>query len=204
VTESETTFSRKVTVSILLLFLVACSFLAYSSLLQDLLSQDLQIKSLLAATGAAAPIVFVLATAMLTAVGMPRLIFCSVAGAIFGFSWGFVWSQLGTLLGAYSIFLFARWSGRAYIQQWFPKIESWSKPIGQKGWLSVLLIRQLPVGGLYNDILLGLSTVRSIDFWIGSAIGFLPLGVTATLVGAGVVNADLSQIAHYFAQLVEL
>ena len=50
---------------------------------------------------------------------------------------------------------------------------------------------------LYNDILLGMSTVSHCDFWIGSALGFLPLGVTATLVGAGAIQADISHLAQY-------
>jgi len=55
----------------------------------------------------------------------------------------------------------------------------------------------LPISGLYNDILLGMSTVSHSDFWIGSALGFLPLGVTATLVGAGAIQADMSHLAQY-------
>jgi uncharacterized membrane protein YdjX (TVP38/TMEM64 family) len=58
-------------------------------------------------------------------------------------------------------------------------------------------MRQLPISGLYNDILLGLSTVSHCDFWIGTALGFLPLGVTATLVGAGAIQADISHLAQY-------
>lgn len=193
------TLSRKIAGGSLLLVVVACGLLIYFTPLIDLLRQDQQVKSWLYATGYAAPAVFTLATALLTAVGMPRLIFCSVAGLVFGFTWGFVWSHLGTLLGAYTTFLFARWSGRAYILHRFPKIRAWSEPIEERGWLSVLLIRQLPVSGLYNDILLGLSTVGHGDFWIGTALGFLPLGVTATLIGAGVVQADMTQLAQYLA-----
>ena len=193
------TFSRKIAGSSLLLLVVVCSLLIYSTPMKDLLGEDQQVKSWLAATGSAAPAVFTLATALLTAVGMPRLLFCSVAGLVFGFTWGFVWSHLGTLLGAYATFLFARWSGRAYILQRFPRIKAWSEPIQQRGWLSVLIIRQLPVSGLYNDILLGLSSVGHGDFWIGSAFGFLPLGVAATLIGAGVVKADMAQLAQYLA-----
>ena len=58
-------------------------------------------------------------------------------------------------------------------------------------------MRQLPISGLYNDILLGMSTVSHGDFGIGTSLGFLPLGVTATLVGAGAIQADLSHIAQY-------
>jgi uncharacterized membrane protein YdjX (TVP38/TMEM64 family) len=42
-----------------------------------------------------------------------------------------------------------------------------------------------------------MSSVSHCDFWIGSALGFLPLGVTATLVGAGAIQADIYHLAQY-------
>ena len=195
--ESTNTLSKKLAIGSLLIVVVGCSFLIYSMPLKDVLNQSQQIKSWLAETGYAAPAVFTLAAALLTAIGMPRLLLCTLAGVIFGFTWGFVWSHFGTLLGAYGTFIFARWSGREYVQQKFPKIIALSQATQARGWRSVLFMRQLPISGLYNDILLGMSTVSHCDFWIGSALGFLPLGVTATLVGAGAIQADMSHLAQY-------
>jgi uncharacterized membrane protein YdjX (TVP38/TMEM64 family) len=197
VAESTNTLSKKLAIGSLLILVVGCSFLIYSMPLKDVLNQSQQIKSWLAETGYAAPAVFTLAAALLTAIGMPRLLLCTLAGVIFGFTWGFVWSHFGTLLGAYGTFIFARWSGREYVQQKFPKIIALSQATQARGWRSVLFMRQLPISGLYNDILLGMSTVSHCDFWIGSALGFLPLGVTATLVGAGAIQADISHLAQY-------
>ena len=195
--ESTNRLSKKLAIGSLLIVVVGCSFLIYSMPLKDVLNQSQQIKSWLAETGYAAPAVFTLSAALLTAIGMPRLLLCSLAGVIFGFTWGFVWSHFGTLLGAYGTFIFARWSGREYVQQKFPKIIALSQATQARGWRSVLFMRQLPISGLYNDILLGMSTVSHCDFWIGSALGFLPLGVTATLVGAGAIQADISHLAQY-------
>ncbi len=194
---STNTLSKKIAMGSLLIAVVGCSLLIYSMPLKDVLNQSQQIKSWLAETGYAAPAVFTLAAALLTAVGMPRLLLCSLAGVIFGFAWGFALSHFGTVLGAYGTFIFARWSGRELVQQKFPKIIALSKSTQAKGWRSVLFMRQLPISGLYNDILLGMSTVSHCDFWIGTALGFLPLGVTATLVGAGAIQADISHLAQY-------
>ena len=189
--------SKKIAIGSLLIAVVGCSLLIYSMPLKEVLYQSHQIKSWLAVTGYAAPAVFTLAAALLTAIGMPRLLLCSLAGVIFGFTWGFVWSHFGTLLGAYGTFIFARWSGRDYVQQKFPKIIALSQATQARGWRSVLFMRFVPISGLYNDILLGMSSVSHCDFWIGSALGFLPLGVTATLVGAGAIQADMSHLAQY-------
>ncbi len=195
--ESTSMLSKKIAMGSLLIAVVGCSFLIYSLPLKDVLNQSHQIKLWLTETGYAAPAIFTLAAALLTAIGMPRLLLCSLAGVVFGFTWGFVWSHFGTLLGAYGTFIFARWSGREFVQQKFPKIIALSQGTQARGWRSVLFMRQLPISGLYNDILLGLSTVSHSDFWIGSALGFLPLGVTATLIGAGAIQADMSHLAQY-------
>ncbi len=194
---SKNTLSRKIAFVILFFAVAGSSFLIYSVPLKDVLNQSHQIKSWLAEAGYAAPAVFTLAAALLTAIGMPRLLLCSLAGMLFGFGWGFVWSHFGTVLGAYGAFIFARWSGREFVQQKFPKIAALSQSTHAQGWQSVLFMRQLPISGLYNDILLGLSTVSHGDFWIGTALGFLPLGVTATLVGAGAIQADMTHLAQY-------
>ncbi len=67
----------------------------------------------------------------------------------------------------------------------------------QRGVLAVLLIRQLPMAAFYNNLLLGLTPVNHRDFWIGSFLGYLPMGVTASLLGAGMIQADAAQAARY-------
>lgn len=148
--------------------------------------------------GGWSPVIFVAATGLGTAVGLPRLIFCVMAGWLFGFEYGFAWSQLGSLLGAYGLFLLARHTRPEQLLRKYPKLHALSAPAGT-GWFSVLLVRQLPLAGLYNDILLAWSPVSHRDFWIGSFIGFLPLGITASLMGAGAIHTDLAQMGRYLA-----
>ena len=122
-TDSKTALSQKIAIGSLLAAVLGCSLLIYSMPLKEMLNQSHQIKLWLATAGYAAPAVFTLAAALLTAVGMPRLLLCSLAGVLFGFTWGFVWSHFGTLLGAYGTFIFAHWSGRDYVQQNFQRLS---------------------------------------------------------------------------------
>lgn len=154
-------------------------------------------QSWFSALGPWEPVAFTLVTAALTAIGLPRLVFCTLAGVLFGFVWGLLWSELGSLLGAYSTFLCARWSARDYVLSRYPRLKNLSAQIQGRGWWTVVLVRQMPISRLYNDILLGLSPIRHRDFWIGSMLGFLPLGATATLIGAGAMQLDLAQLAKY-------
>lgn len=198
-TQGTKTASKAHTLGLSALLLAACLPLVFAAPLADWPAKVQQMKFWFADIGDAAPLVFTLGAALFTAVGMPRLVFCTLGGVLFGFTWGFIWSHLGTLLGAYGAFLFARRTARGYLLARYPRLKELSAKIEGSGWWSVVLIRQMPISGLYNDFLLALSPVRHCDFWIGTTLGFLPLGVTATLAGAGVMQADLSSLTRYLA-----
>lgn len=177
---------------------VLASPLLFALPVRDWISQGEAVRASLAAAGWAAPLIFFAGSVLFTAVGLPRLVACTLGGWIFGFAWGFALAHLASLLGAYSHFLLARRSPPARLLKKYPRLKAMSVPMG-RGWGSVLLVRQLPIAGLYNDILLGWSPVSHRDFWIGSFLGYLPLGVTAALAGAGAIHADLNQLGKYLA-----
>jgi uncharacterized membrane protein YdjX (TVP38/TMEM64 family) len=165
--------------------------------LDNWLGEEQAIKAELARFGYAAPLVFTLSAAALTAIGVPRLLVCSLAGLVFGFVWGLAWSQLATVLGSYATFLFVRWRGRAYALAHFPRLQRFSRPLESRGLMSVLLLRQLPMNGFYNNLFLGLTRVGHRDFLLGSLLGFLPLGITVCLIGAGLIQTDVSKSIQY-------
>jgi uncharacterized membrane protein YdjX (TVP38/TMEM64 family) len=180
-----------------LLAMLAVGLAVFFLPLKSWLSESSAIKAQLDGFGLAAPLVFVAAAGLLTAVGAPRLVVCSLAGMLFGASWGLAWSQVGTLLGAYATFVGVRAFGREPILRRYPQLDRYSERIRGRGFLAVLVIRQLPMNGFHNNLLLGLSPVRHRDFLLGSLVGFLPLGVTAVLIGAGVVQTDPTRLIQY-------
>lgn len=167
--------------------------------LQDWVGHATELRGAALRLGHTAPLVFFLAAVLATLVGLPRLIFCSLGGWLFGLGWGFALSHFGTLIGAYGMFLMARHSRPERLLARFPRLRSMALPHDGHGWWTVFLIRQLPIGGLYNDVLLGWSRVGTRDFWIGSFLGFLPQGLLATLVGAGAVPALSEHASAYLA-----
>ena len=181
------------------LAVLALGAAVYLTPLQTWLAQGAVIKAHLALFGLAAPAVFTLAVAVLTALGVPRLLLCSVGGMAFGFAWGLAWAQLGTVLGSYATFLFVRWRGRDYALSRYPCLRGFSHCLESRGFLSVVLIRQLPLSGFYNNVFLGLTPVRHGEFLVGSALGFLPLGLAACLLGAGLIQADWLAGVQYAA-----
>lgn len=185
--------------SLTLALLLGCGLLVYLTPLKSWLEQGQLIVAQLAALGYWAPLAYVLAGAVLAAAGVPRMLICSLGGLAFGFAWGLAWSHLATLLGSYATFLFVRWSGRDWSLDHFPRLRGFTGQMHQRGILAVLLIRQLPMAAFYNNLLLGLTPVSHRDFWIGSFLGYLPMGVTASLLGAGLIQADAAQAARYMA-----
>lgn len=192
-------YRRILAKSAMLALLLGCGLLVYFTPLKEWLNQGQMIVAQLATLGYWAPLAYVLAGVVLTAVGVPRMLICSLGGLAFGFAWGLAWSHLATLLGSYLTFIFVRWSGRSWSLEHFPRLRGFTSQMNQRGVLAVLLIRQLPMAGFYNNLLLGLTPVNHRDFWLGSFLGFLPMGITASLLGAGMIQADAAKAAQYMA-----
>ena len=143
------------------------------------------------------PLIFGFATAILTGVGVPRLLMTGVAAALFGVFWGLACTLLGTLAGAYATFAVMRWSGReAGLSRW-PRLARFSGLFRERGLLPVILIRQLPLSSFFINLLLGLTSVRNRDFLLGSLLGFLPEAIPVALIGAGLVQGDLGETLKY-------
>jgi len=146
----------------------------------------------------------ILASALLVACGMPRLILCALGAMALGFVWGLVLTQAGALLGYYAIFLFVRWGGQQWVTRRWPPLARWANRTRTYGVVGVILIRQLPLHGTLTNLALGLTHVRHRHFLIGSAIGLLPESIPVALVGAGLVSGSVAQITGYFALAVAL
>ena len=139
--------------------------------------------------GLRAELYFVLLSGFLIMVGVPRLLFCALAGFAFGFWQGLLWSTLGSLLGSFVAFRAARWGGREWLTERFGKNRFFGRIVHAKPTIaSVVLIRMLPVSNGIINLGLALSKVRNRAFVIGSIIGFMPQGVVAVIVGSGVAQ----------------
>ena len=149
------------------------------------------------AMGIMAPLVFVFASAALVAVGVPRLVLCPVAGMAFGFLFGLLWAQVGTVLGSYATFLFARWAGRDFVVRHRPRMGKLAVVFEPRSVMAVALIRQLPITAGLLNLMLAVSPVKHSRFLIGTAIGILPEAIAVTLIGSGVVKQSLEEATGY-------
>jgi uncharacterized membrane protein YdjX (TVP38/TMEM64 family) len=190
---------KALVVSLILAGLLA---LAYFSPFRHYLEKAPEISKQINNMGIWAPIVFVAAVIVLVCIGVPRLILCPIGGMAFGFVWGLIWTQLGTILAYYMIFLFVRWGGREFALQRVPRLGRFSKILKRGGIPAVVLARQIPLYGMLINMLLGLSHISHLDFLLGTAIGILPEAVPFTFIGSSVTESSPMLRVEYIALAV--
>ncbi len=147
------------------------------------------------ALGAVGALAFVLAMAACVLVGVPRLLFCPLAGAIYGFWGGLGLSIAGTMASYYTAFLFlrGRWSGSRPRLALHPKLRFLEHDPGLGG---VVVARLLPLPGMVSTVGLSLSGVGHRIYLAGSLVGLVPEAAPLVLLGTGALQTDPRQIAQ--------
>jgi len=171
----------------LILTLVACGYAMKAAGLSDILDTgwvDAEIKG----KGLTGDMIFLFVGAAVTAVGFPRQIVAFLGGYAFGFTAGTGLALLSTTLGCALAFVYARLLGRSLVQRHFSRrIAKFEAVLADSPVLTTVLIRFLPVGSnVVTNLIAGVSRVRAVPFFAGSAIGYLPQTVVFVLIGSGV------------------
>ncbi len=188
--------------SMLLIILLGGLGVVYLSPLRDQLRHVHAMRDMIISTSWAAPVVFTLAAALLVSIGCPRLLLCPISGMTFGFIYGLLWAQAGTILGSYMTFLVVRLLGRDLVLNKWPSLNRFSSLFESRGIATVFVVRQMPVGGVYINVLLGLSSVRHRDFLLGTALGILPEAIPATLIGSEAITAGTPRSVFFIITAV--
>lgn len=173
---------------LLLLVILGLLGMIYASPLRQYLTRLREINTSLSQLGILAPLIFTLGMAILVGAGCSRLLLCTVGGMAFGFWEGLLWTQLGTLIGSYLMFLFVRWGGQELVLRRWPRLGQLHMFMGRRGILTVMLVRQLPIGGIFLNIILGLTPIRHFDFLLGTVIGNLPEAIPCLLIGSSALQ----------------
>ena len=128
-------------------------------------------------TGGAAVLVFL---------GVPRLIFCPIAGALFGAWLGLLVSLVSSLAGYHAAFLLVRGRKRDGLDvPWPPGLAFLAHDPGLVG---VIVARLLPMPGLVVNLGLAVSQVRKRVYLAGTVIGMIPQALPLVLLGAGLLQ----------------
>ena len=194
----------------LLAVLVGIGILIKITPLGSMLEQGV-IDDLVKGHGLRGQVIFIIAGALLTAIGFSRQAVAFMGGYAFGLSYGILFSLLATAMGCGLTFCYARYLGRSLIASRFSdRIKSIDLFLSENPFAMTLLIRLLPVGSnLLTNLAAGLSSVPVSLFVGASTLGYIPQMAIFSLLGSGVhldtwYNIALSVILFIASGLIGL
>ena len=167
-----------------LLVMIVLVLIGY--LLKDVLDQqwvDAQIRG----QGPVGELVFVLVCTLLGSVGLSRQVIAFLGGYAFGVGYGFVISMLAVIAACMMTFYVSRFFLRSFMWRHFSqRIRQLDNFIRDNTFMMALLFRLLPLGSNWMvNIAAGVSGVRSVPFFSGSALGYIPQMLIFSLLGSG-------------------
>lgn len=177
-----------------LLAIVALVVVGY--LLKDVLDQQ-WVDSRIRDQGVAGELLFILVCSLLGTIGLARQVIAFLGGYAFGVVWGFMLAMLAVVVACISTFTISRFLLRKFLLQNFSeRIRRVDGFLQENTFTMALLVRLLPLGSNWMvNVAAGVSGVRSLPFFLGSALGYVPQMVIFSLVGSGARVDRFWQIA---------
>lgn len=172
---------------ILIASLATIGLLVRASGLDSLLNES-WIDSQVRGRGLAGELLFVGVGALVTAVGFPRLVVAFLGGYAFGAMLGTTLAVAATVGGCVATFAYARLLGRELVAHRYPqRIQRADLFLRDNPLLMAVVVRSMPVGNnLLTTLIAGVTSVRPLPFFVGSAIGYIPQNAAFALAGSGV------------------
>ncbi len=148
--------------------------------------------------GLTGELLFISVGGLLASVGLSRQVIAFLGGYGFGFLGGALLGTLAALLGCLLSFSVARLLGRSWLKrQYSGRITKIDKFIHDNPFSMTLLIRLLPLGSNWMvNLAAGVSGVRPVPFFLGSALGYVPQMLVFSLVGSG------TQVGQFWQLLI--
>jgi uncharacterized membrane protein YdjX (TVP38/TMEM64 family) len=149
------------------------------------------------ATGWTGVLAFLAASTALVFLGVPRLLFCPFAGALYGFWGGLALSVVAPTTSYFTTFLLVRGrrSGRRPVR--LPRRLAFLSR--NPGFTGVVLARLIPLPGMMITLALSLSKVSRTAYLAGTAVGLIPEAAPLVLLGGGLLHPGPKNYLHFAA-----
>ena len=147
------------------------------------------VRGIVEASGAWAPVLFVLLQAVVTITPLPRTVFTVAAGLLFGSIAGLVLTITATTLAAVAALLLVRGVGGGFVARHAhrPAVMWVRSKLDHSGLLAVVSLRLIPaVPFSVMNYAAGLAGVRLLPFVVGTVLGVLPGTVAIVVLGDAV------------------
>ncbi len=189
----------------LLIFFIAICIITCCFFFHEITVTDL--RDFIEGYGVWVPVVYVLALTILPAVFFPVPIFAIVAGLMFGFGEGTLFTMVGTTLNSAVMFFLAKSLAKDTLTKFLKKRlpEKWSKVFGnidhKRGFWSILILRLIPV--IPNNLInygAGLTSIRFRSYILATILGILP--GTLVFINIGDKAVDVHSLDFIIAIII--
>jgi uncharacterized membrane protein YdjX (TVP38/TMEM64 family) len=171
---------------IVFLVLIIGSFFVYE-IARDNTNLE-QVRQYLREFGIWAPVVFI-AIYTLGTIFIPSTPFMAVAGILFGFKYGLIYTIIGGFVSSLIVFTVARVLGKHWAEsilehRYMRKLDQYNKNLESGAMFDLILLRIAPIMP-FNvlNILMGVSRIKTRDYILGTLIGLIPSNLVAVYFG---------------------
>ncbi|MFZ5775803.1 MAG: TVP38/TMEM64 family protein [Thermodesulfobacteriota bacterium] len=164
----------------LLLFLVGAVALFRYTPAREFITPE-ALKGLIRSSGPWGPLVFVLLYAAGICLFLPALLFTGIGAVLFGTLHGFVYNELGAMLGASLAFGIGRYLGRDFAASLIgDRLKRYDDRIAKNGFATVLYLRLIFFPFTPLCFGMGLTKVSFRDYFWGTLFGIIAGGFVLT------------------------
>ncbi|MDF1551328.1 MAG: VTT domain-containing protein [Bacteroidales bacterium] len=145
-----------------------------------------------------APLLMIGFYIILNLAAIPRVFFTIFSGYVFGIVYGFLFAWMATIIGLAASFLMVRYLFRTSFERRFGNkklVEKINNQIDKRGvWLIIFLRAIYVVPSSILNYSFGFTKIKTRDYLLGSAIGFIPV----VLINVAGGNALANQVEFGF------
>ncbi|MGF1766318.1 dihydrolipoyl dehydrogenase [Enterovibrio makurazakiensis] len=186
-----------------IIFIIAAIFIAWFAFdlgalftLENAKAQHESLKDSISQNFLTASVVYFLVYIAMTALSLPGAAIATLLGAaLFGFWWALLLVSFASSIGATLAFLVSRFLLKDSVQNKFGnKLTTINEGVENDGPFYLLTLRLIPVFPFFLiNLLMGLTPIRTLTFYVVSQIGMLP--GTAVYINAGTQLAQIDSLS---------
>lgn len=152
------------------------------------------------------PIAFITIYAVLS-VFIPTTPLMAIAGVLFGFYYGLIYSIVGGIISSSGIFLISRHLGRSFVEKLIESkatiqsfFQKYGDRIARRGFLTAMILRMTPIMP-FNILgfLMGVSKVGFLDYIFGTVVGLVPSHLLTVYFGVLIFTETFREISFFLS-----
>lgn len=174
-------------VFIVFILIVIGSLILYSAFNEDINIE--QIRQNIKGFGIWTPVVFI-AFYTVGTIFIPSTPFMALAGILFGFKYGFLYTVIGGFLSSIIIFKISRKLGKDQVEailenKYLKYLNVYNERLRSGGIMDLIILRITPIMPFNAlNIIMGVSKIKTADYIIGTLLGLVPSNIITVYFGS--------------------